>query len=146
MEPTIRQFGEMPAEHLEAVHGLMRAHNREANAPFMRAMDEGAERAVSFVALDGDRVVGGLVGQVRLKWLLVDILVVAADARGRGVGSALLATAEEEGRRHGCVYAHLTSMTYHSPDFYERRGWRVVGRLDDWDSHGHAKHFLVKDL
>jgi GNAT superfamily N-acetyltransferase len=147
METSIRQFGQMPAEELSAVHGWMRGHNVERNGPFMRAMDAGAETPLSFVAADAEgRVVGGLTGTVRLKWLLVDILVVAPHARGSGVGSALLRAAEDEGRRRGCAYGHLTGMTYHSPEFYVKRGWRIVGRIDDWDSHGHAKHFLVKDL
>ena len=37
-------------------------------------------------------------------------------------------------------------MDYQAPDFYESLGYTITGRLDDWDSHGHAKLFLVKRL
>jgi hypothetical protein len=37
-------------------------------------------------------------------------------------------------------------MDYQAPDFYQCLGYTIAGRLDDWDSHGHAKLFLVKRL
>ena len=57
---------------------------------------------------DGDR----LVGFVNVAWdggrhaFLIDT-VVAADARGAGVGTRLVATAADEARRAGCHWLHV---------------------------------------
>ena len=37
-------------------------------------------------------------------------------------------------------------MSYQAPEFYERLGYHVVGRIPDWDSHGHDKLYFTKDL
>ena len=37
-------------------------------------------------------------------------------------------------------------MDYQAPGFYQSIGYQIAGQLDDWDSHGHTKYFLGKDL
>jgi ribosomal protein S18 acetylase RimI-like enzyme len=71
---------------------------------------------------------------------------VPAELRGRGIGSELLRVAEHEAVRRGCLYAYVDTMDYQSPDFYRGAGYTLVGQLDDWDSHGHAKLLFTKRL
>jgi putative acetyltransferase len=55
----------------------------------------------------------------------LDMLYVRADAVGRGVGTRLLATIEEEARRRGmrCIF---TEASITARPVFERRGYRVV--------------------
>ena len=59
-------------------------------------------------------------------------VAVAADARGRGVGTALMATAEDWARRHGCAWTVL-DYNAHNADagrFYrDRLGYRPAGQI-----------------
>jgi len=56
----------------------------------------------------------------------ITALVVAASARGRGVGSELLGAAEKHLRAKGCVKLEVTSGEQRSSahDFYAARGYR----------------------
>ncbi len=69
-----------------------------------------------------------------------------AKRSGQGIGARMLQLAEAEAIRRGCQYAYVDTMDYQAPDFYQRLGYTIAGQLDDWDSHGHAKLFLVKKL
>jgi ribosomal protein S18 acetylase RimI-like enzyme len=57
----------------------------------------------------------------------IDILVVAPEAEGRGIGRALLRHAEAWARRHGCREVVLDVFATNEPAvaFYERCGYRA---------------------
>ncbi len=58
----------------------------------------------------------------------IRVLVVEREARGRGVGSALLASAEATLRRASVDVAWLvtTNDNLEALGFYQRRGWRIA--------------------
>jgi predicted GNAT family N-acyltransferase len=98
----------------------------EQGVPAELELDEHDDAALHLVAFDGDRVVGTcrLVRDAsRAKF---GRLVVARDARGAGIGSALLAEAERraraDGARHMVLTAQLAAM-----DLYERAGYTARG-------------------
>ncbi len=133
----------------EAVYSVLREHNATSNPIFWVARDEpqNSPRELSLFAFDeAGNVIGGLFGSTQFKWLKVDIMATRPEVRGRGVGLALLQRAEETAKARGCAYAYVDTMDYQAPDFYQRAGYRVAGRLPDWDSHGHSKLFFVKLL
>src|SRR5438067_231427 len=133
----------------EAVHEQLREFNRARNPVLWDALDapEHASRPLNVVAFDaGGRVAGGLFAETRFAWMKVAIMAVRQDVRGRGIGKRLMRMAEEEAIRRGCKYAFTDTMDYQAPGFYHRLGYATAGRIEDWDSHGHAKYFLVKQL
>jgi GNAT superfamily N-acetyltransferase len=101
---------------------------------------------VCIVARDGDgRVRGGLQGVAVGAWLAIDLVWVEEAFRGRGLGSRLLAEAEDEGRRRGCKWSILATFDYQAPNFYSRRAYVEYARMEDFP-FGHTRFQLRKAL
>lgn len=98
------------------------------------------------LARNHDQLVGGLIAEHVLAWLRISIMAVDPTYRGRGVGTSLLLDAELRAREMGCQYLYADTMQYQAPQFYTNRGFQIVGQIPDWDSHGHTKFFLTKEL
>jgi predicted N-acetyltransferase YhbS len=86
---------------------------------------------LTLVALDGDQPIGSaslvvedLPGWEHLTPWLASVFV-AVEARGRGIGAALVARAVETARDLGVERLHL--FTEGQAEFYQRIGWRGVG-------------------
>jgi GNAT superfamily N-acetyltransferase len=104
------------------------------------------ENHVCIVARDGEgRVRGGLQGVAVGAWLAIDLVWVEEAFRGRGLGSRLLAEAEDEGRRRGCQWSILATFDYQAPNFYSRRGYVEYARMEDFP-YGHTRFQLRKAL
>jgi len=133
----------------EAVYDQLRSFNRAANPDLWAKYEDAAHDAVplSVIAYDASgAVAGGLFGETQFSWFKLSIMAVRAASRGRGLGRELVERAEAEARRRGCKYVFLDTMSYQAPGFYESLGYQVVGRIEDWDSHGHTKYFMTKTL
>jgi len=81
---------------------------------------------------------GGGCGYIELLW-------VRADQRGSGLGTRVLAEAEEEVRRRGCDQVALSTHSFQAPRFYARRGYVECGRTPAYP-RGHDQIHLVKRL
>ena len=90
-------------------------------------------------------IVGGLVGGTYWGWLYIDILWVREDRRRTGIGSRLLAAAEEQARARGCHHVHVDTMSWQAPLFYQKHGYKLIGTLPDIPK-GNQKHLLFKQL
>jgi GNAT superfamily N-acetyltransferase len=91
------------------------------------------------------RLVAGIVGSTWCGWLYVATLWVDQAHRGGGLGSQLLEAAEAQALRRGCRHACLMTFSYQARPFYERHGYRIFGRLEDYPEGG-AYFFLRKAL
>jgi GNAT superfamily N-acetyltransferase len=90
-------------------------------------------------------VVGGIVGRTSLGVLFIDMVYLPKPMRGSGIGSRLLAAAEDEGRRRGCSAGVLYTISFQAPEFYKRHGWRVFGEVP-CQPPGTSRVFLTKTL
>ncbi|MEU6080567.1 GNAT family N-acetyltransferase [Streptomyces sp. NPDC047108] len=91
------------------------------------------------------RVLGGLTGRTSLGLLFVDLLHLPPQLRGKGLGSAVLRRAEDEGRARGCEAAVLYTISFQAPGFYERHGWRRLGEVACRPA-GASRVFMAKEL
>jgi GNAT superfamily N-acetyltransferase len=75
-------------------------------------------------------VVGGLLGGTSFGLLRIDRFFLPESLRKQGLGTKIINTAEEEGRRRGCTRALLTTLSFQAPGFYKRQGWKVLAELE----------------
>ena len=114
----------------ERVHRQLRPQIPEPYAASMERVFDGGGRMI--VALYAGEVGGVAVYRVHEntaqgRKLYVDDLVVDADCRSRGIGSALLARLDEKARGAGCVVVDLDSGTERerAHRFYFRGGYTI---------------------
>ena len=89
------------------------------------------------------QITGGLWADTYWDWMFVSMLIVPAPLRGQGVGSDLLAQAEAEAARRGCIGAWLDTFSFQARPFYERRGYAVLAEIRDYPAP-HSRFFLAK--
>jgi len=122
---------------------------RDALARQLIAFNEGllgpsGTRPLAVLIRDADGgLLGGLWGRTGFGWLFVELLVVPDELRGQGVGTRLLATAEDEAAARGCGGAWLDTLNPAAYRFYRRHGYERFGALPDYPA-GNPRSFLVK--
>lgn len=92
---------------------------------------------------DAGVVVGGLIGELRMDYLSVDLLWIDEGQRGTGVGRQLIELAEVEARKFGATHMHLSTWSFQAPDFYKAMGFTEFGRLREHPA-GFDNIYLVK--
>lgn len=133
----------------EAVNIHLRTFNLQANPAWYaaRLLAENESRPLNLFALDEDgQPRGGLFAETQFLWLKISILSIHADCRGQGLGTRLMNQAEAIAISRGCQFVYVDTMEYQAPRFYEKLGYTIVCRLPNWDSHGHAKVLMTKQL
>jgi GNAT superfamily N-acetyltransferase len=127
-----------PAE-VSRVRAGLNAYNRS------EASDDSFTPLVLLVRDPNGVVIGGLLGGTYWGWLVVEVLWIAEAVRHQGLGSQLLERAEQTALERGCHAAHLDTMSFQAPAFYQKHGYTVFGVLDDLP-RGHQRIFFRKDL
>jgi GNAT superfamily N-acetyltransferase len=78
------------------------------------------------------RLVAGIRSYVFVSWLQTDVLWVAEDQRGNGLGARLLGMAEAQGRALGAKNAKLETFEWQARGFYTQQGYTEYARIDDY--------------
>jgi GNAT superfamily N-acetyltransferase len=92
-----------------------------------------------------DAIHGGILGGVWGGWLHIEILWISDAYRHLGRGDQLIRAAEAEARAFGATGAYVETFSFQARPFYERHGYRIVGRIDDYPP-GETYYFLSKSL
>lgn len=135
--PTVE---DRPAAHdLQFVEEQIDRYNRTRTG----ASDD---RALAiFVRDERQRIVAGLTGFSWAGMCEVQNFWVHEDERRRGHGGRLLEAAEREALGRGCSIVVLGTYSFQAPEFYQRRGYELVGRVEDCPP-GHTNYYLKKVL
>lgn len=88
-------------------------------------------------------ILGGLVGEVVLDWLYVEAFWLDDSLRGQGIGSRMLAQAEDTARQRGAVGVHLNTSSFQAPAFYQRHGYVALGGLEG-RPQGQRRYWFAK--
>jgi ribosomal-protein-alanine N-acetyltransferase len=101
-----------------------------------------------YVAYEGDAFRGFLI--LSLQGALsgyIQTVAVTADSRGLGIGSKLMAFAEERiFRDFANVFLCVSSFNTRAQTLYERLGYEVVGELKDYLVRGHSEILMRKSI
>jgi GNAT superfamily N-acetyltransferase len=128
-----------PADR-EAILGPLVAYNES------RASQTSAEPLAIYLRDPQTRaIIGGLWGRSVYEWLFIELLVVPEALRGQGLGTALMRQAEQSARERGCLGIWLDTFEFQARGFYEKLGYAVFGRIDDYPE-GSPCYFLKKRL
>jgi GNAT superfamily N-acetyltransferase len=98
-----------------------------------------------FVRDDDHRIVAGICGNVWGGCAEIRQFWVEESRRKQGLGTRLLAAAEQEARRRGCWQMLLMTFSFQAPAFYAKHGFEEVAAVDD-HPHGHRNLLLRKRL
>lgn len=124
---------------VKRIHGELRRFNEQFTKPYDL-------RDLCVTARDADgTLLGGLTGYTNWEWLYVDYLWVHESQRGTGLGSRLMAAAEEEARRRDCRWSRLYTYDFQAPGFYKKLGYEVWAELEGYPP-GHTQIWLRKAL
>ena len=103
-------------------------------------VDDGQWLAI-FLRDDQQTIHAGLKGWTWCGSCYIQSVWVCQDVRGKGVGTQLLHTAEQEARTRGCDHMVLSSFNFQAPDFYQKLGYEVFAVLDE-HPRSHGAYFL----
>ena len=105
-----------------------------------------AELRFHVVATDDQgQVIGGLRGTCYWNTLHIELLWLADEARGTGIGRQIMEAAESFAIQSGCEKALVETTSWQAKPFYEKNGYTLMATLEGRPK-GHASHYLSKTL
>lgn len=94
------------------------------------------EKKFRFKATEDGVLVGTIDGKVESGVVYIAALITAESARGRGIGTKLIAKAEDFGRKIGAHRTWLvTGKDWSENAFYKKLGFELSGNLPDFFHH-----------
>lgn len=103
------------------------------------------EDPISFEVVNGSEFVGAIVVQLFWNQLHIKYLFVEENYRGQGLARQLMDHALEFGKKRGCQFAFVETMSFQAPDFYQKMGFVI-----EFSRPGYAEnttfHYLKKSL
>ena len=117
--------------------GLLRYNEEKMGKPRYRRF------AVSL--REKKKIVGGIVGEVWMTVLFIQLFWIDERFRGKGVGTKLIRKIEDEARRFGAIRSYVDTMSVQAPGFYRTCGYKAFGSIDGYPD-GVTRHWLTKTL
>jgi ribosomal protein S18 acetylase RimI-like enzyme len=94
---------------------------------------------------DKGKVVGGIVGEVWMTVLFIQLFWIDERFRAKGHGRALIKAIEEQARLFGAVRSYVDTMSVQAPGFYRSCGYKAFGEIDGYQG-GVTRHWFTKTL
>ena len=94
---------------------------------------------------DKGAIVGGIVGEVWMNVLFIQLFWIEQKLRGKDHGTGLMRAIEQEARRFGATRSYVDTMSFQAPGFYRTCGYREFGSLEGYPD-GVTRHWFTKSL
>ncbi len=137
---------EKDSQFVSYLQEQLKEFNNQHSPAHKQIRAEGAVKPVQLIVIGEDSEwQGGITGSLFWNWLEIDKFWLSEKLRGQGLGSKLLAQAEQIGREWGASKVLLTTFEFQARPFYERHSYKVVGVIEDYPP-GSNYYTLVKIL
>jgi GNAT superfamily N-acetyltransferase len=93
----------------------------------------------------GDKIVGGIVGEVWTAVLFIQLFWMEQKFRRKGYGKKLIGAIEDEARRFGATRSYVDTMSIQAPGFYRSCGYQEFGSIEGYP-HGITRHWFTRLL
>ena len=93
----------------------------------------------------GDKIVGGIVGEVWTTVLFIQLFWMERKLRGKDYGTKLIRAIEDEAKRFGATRSYLDTMSFQAPGFYRASGYEEFGSIEGYPG-GVTRHWFTKSL
>ena len=94
---------------------------------------------------EGDKIVGGIVGEVWTTVLFIQFFWMEQKYRGKDFGKKLIKAIEDEARKFGATRSYLDTMSFQAPGFYRACGYEEFGSIKGYPE-GVTRHWFTKAL
>ncbi|SDI90180.1 MULTISPECIES: GNAT family N-acetyltransferase [Bradyrhizobium] len=94
---------------------------------------------------EGDKIVGGIVGEVWSAVLFIQLFWMEQRLRGKDYGTRLIKAIEDEARKLGAKRSYLDTMSFQAPGFYRACGYEEFGSIDGYPGDV-TRHWFTKAL
>jgi GNAT superfamily N-acetyltransferase len=105
--------------------------------------EPGFRSIACFLRDDAGEVVGGLLGNVKWRWLYISAFWLPRALRGQGHGRRLMQETERWAWASGCLGIHLDTFEHQALPFYQKLGYEVFGVLEGYPPQS-RQYFLRK--
>ena len=92
----------------------------------------------SVLASADGTLVAGVIGKVFWNWFYADLVWVAEEFRGQGIGTRVMRAAEERARQMKLTGIYLWTQTWQAPGFYKKLGYTQFVEFQDFPP-GHSR-------
>jgi GNAT superfamily N-acetyltransferase len=94
---------------------------------------------------EGEKIVGGIVGEVWTTVLFIQLFWMEQKLRGKDYGTRLIGAIEDEAKKFGATRSYLDTMSFQAPGFYRACGYEEFGSIDGYPE-GVTRHWFTKAL
>jgi GNAT superfamily N-acetyltransferase len=94
---------------------------------------------------EGEKIVGGIVGEVWTTVLFIQLFWMDQTLRGKDYGTRLIGAIEDEAKKFGATRSYLDTMSFQAPGFYRACGYEEFGSIDGYPK-GVTRHWFTKAL
>lgn len=88
-----------------------------------------------------DKTLGTVVVSFLWNGMEIDSLWVDEFCRGKGLGRKLMEIVEREAIKRGCTFAYTNTFSWQAPGFYQKLGYSLYGKLDDFPQNCSLSYF-----
>ena len=94
---------------------------------------------------EGNKIVGGIVGEVWTAVLFIQLFWIEQKLRGKDHGTKLIKAIEEEAKRFGATHSYVDTMSFQAPGFYRACGYNQFGSIEGYPGNV-TRHWFTKSL
>ena len=101
-------------------------------------------KQLAFALIDQDVMVGGITGTLESQGFHIQGLGIDKQLRGKNFGTELMKKIEEAAIKEGAKQLTVSTQDYQAVGFYEKMGYSVFAKLEDWPFEGTTKYYMHK--